>query len=98
MVFLFPQSRLCDGQGTQDPCSGGWLLELAEMSPSSLWGDGHRKDLSGGGALLALEEGVAGQKEAELKPRNKIQGCCLLLVTLGKGFICFLTKVVQPGG
>lgn len=52
----------------------------------------------GGGALLALEEGVAGQKEAELKPRNKIQGCCLLLVTLGKGFICFLTKVVQPGG
>ena len=49
------------------------------------------------GAILALEEGVAGQKEAELKQRNKIQGCCLLLVTLGKGFICLLTKVVQPG-
>lgn len=50
------------------------------------------------GALLALEGGVTWQKEAELKPRNKIQGCCLLLVTPGKGFICLLTKVVQLGG
>ena len=46
------------------------------------------------GALLALEEGVAGQKEAELKQRNKIQGCCLLTVTPGEGFIRLLTKVV----
>lgn len=46
------------------------------------------------GALLALEEGVDGQKEVELKQRNKIQGCCLLTVTMGEGFISLLTKVV----